>query len=276
MLTQLQATKLVHKMVHESLDSKTIDVYQSIISPIDFWNEVKNTFEKTTAVYMDHALNVNMNIVQQKWGVPREVYDIFLNSYTPISIPVLLHTLPPKQTVSLKLLPVLLKQNSLKHLQNLETQLVCARLCMQNRWSAKHIDTNYVFTIPTPEIKAMWKTAYTHLPEGELFVAPPLYSYFSYAVEEVFEVVSHRFPHLLGKLMNTALQERVNSQLWWLVANAIEKWEPLWTQLTVQHWSDVVLPLQEHNGNLLATFRQRAFIGAMLQNTPQHDLKRKM
>ncbi len=276
MLTQLQTAKLVHKMVHGSLDAKTMDVYQSIINPIDFWKEVKNTFEKTTAVYVDHPLNVNMNIVQQKWGVPIELYDMFLNSNTPISVPVLLHTHPPQQAVSFQLLPVLLEQNSLDHPQNLENQLLCARLCMQNRWSTKNLDPGFVFTIPIPEITAMWKIAYTHLPEDELFAVPPQYSYFSCAVKDVFEVVGQRFPNLLGKLMNVALQERVNSQRSWLVASAIEEWGVLWSQLTTQHWADVVLPLQEHNDNLLAPFKQRALIGSILQNTPQQDLKRKM
>lgn len=276
MLTQLQTAKLVHKMIHGSLDAKTMDVYQSLSNPMEFWREAKHTFQKSTAICDDHPFNVNMSMIHKKYGLPVEVYDLFLNTDTPVSIPILLHTNPPQQTVSLTLLPILLEQYPLDHPKCLENQLLCARLCTQNQWSTKKIAPGFMFTISTPDIMAMWKSAYTHLPESELFAVPAQCGYFSSAVEDVFDVVRQRFPHLLGKLMNVALQERVDSQRSWLVAHAIEQWESLWPQLSADHWTDVTLPLQEHNSNLLAPFRQRALIGSVLHDAPQHDTKRKM
>lgn len=276
MLTQLQTAKLVYKTIHSSLDAKTLELYQCLAEPMEFWREVKRTFQKTTALCADHPLNLNMETLEHKYGLPVKVYDLFLNSDMPVSIPILLRTRPPQQPVSLILLSVLVEQYPFEHPQYIENQLLCARLCMQNQWSTKNIDRDFMFTISTPDIMAMWKSAYTHLPESELFAVPAQCGYFSSAVEDVFDVVRQRFPHLLGKLMNVALQERVDSQRSWLVAHAIEQWESLWPQLSAEHWTDVTLPLQEHNSNLLAPFRQRALIGSVLHDAPQHDTKRKM
>lgn len=272
MLSQLEHAKLASRITSEALDQKRLQQYTQIDDLAVFWSDVKQLVLTTRApphiLWAADVLNTNIETIRHAFGLPKAVYDIFLNTAHPVALPIVLETRPEDQFVSHLLLePLLTACNPKDYQECVHHTLICAQISLTKKWSARHSYTNS--SVSMPLLHHMWCEAYTHLPEEQLFKAPDVFSQFSEAVISVFPIVEDRFPKKLGKLMNTALEECLTTTRYWVSHRHLEEWGALWAKLSFEEWKDVHLPKEERLREVLEPYVQRAQQKHNIQNAVQ-------
>lgn len=255
MLSTVEFSKLVSRTTTHVLDPILIGKYHQIQDPSSFWQCVKELLPKSVQYLGDlHPVNINMFALSQDNVIPPRVYDYFLNQPNAVMVPFLAQTLPDDQKITVDFLGPILERfdaNNDLH-QWRKNMLLAGQLSLKKQWgksyTQEHVSFSYV------ALTDMWKETYTHLPEEILFQSSDKCVQFFLSLNEVFPIVQQRFPESLGKLMNLAIHDCVNTIPSWEGENHLKEWGGLLDQLSAQHWRDVTLPKKQYAKDIVEAF----------------------
>lgn len=277
MLSELEHVKLVHRITHQMLDEKCTKMYTQVDNLDVFWSDVKQSVSSTRAAQVfygsneHYVLNGNLSALHKTVGLPKAVYDVFLTTANPVAVPMLLDTRAEDQAVSYELFEHLLTAYDRKteHALWSYNNILCAQISLSKHWTARNINSLHDMVITMSSLDEMWKEAYTHLPEDQLFICPDRLSRFSDSVVSVFPIVHNRCPQNLGKLMNTALEDCLSMKRDWVCERYLEEWSDLWAGLSFKNWQNVKIPDNEYVREFLQPYQDMAQQKHNIENAVQ-------